>query len=79
MQLWDVAGGRRRLVLKGTAGARVRRLAFSADGKLLATVAGDKDVRLWDAATGKERAALEGHESTVRSGDSHGSLCGGES
>jgi WD40 repeat protein len=65
VQLWDVAGGRRLLVLEGTAGARVRRLAFAPDGKTLASVAADKDVRLWDTATGKERAALAGHEATV--------------
>jgi len=45
--------------------------AFSPDNKTLATVGGQSllyrpgEVRLWDAATGKCRAKLDGHESAV--------------
>jgi WD40 repeat protein len=42
-------------------------MAFSPDGKTLATAAGfgESDVRLWDVATGKEIGRLEGHANWV--------------
>src|SRR5262249_26344542 len=45
---------------------RIRTVAFSPDGKQLAT-AGDPDqgVKLWNAATGKELATLKGHTGIV--------------
>jgi WD40 repeat protein len=44
-------------------------LAFSPDGKTLASAAGfgESDIRLWDVATGKEIGRLEGHKSWVGS------------
>ena len=36
-------------------------LAFTADGKQLVSGAFDKTIRVWDVATGKESAKLEGH------------------
>ncbi|HUB24236.1 MAG TPA: serine/threonine-protein kinase [Tepidisphaeraceae bacterium] len=44
-------------------------LAFSPDGKTLATAAGfgESDIRLWDVATGKEIGRLTGHASWVGS------------
>ena len=47
--------------------AEVRSVAFSPDGKLLASGSGDNTVKLWDAATGAEVRTLSGHSRWVTS------------
>jgi WD40 repeat protein len=41
-------------------------VAYSRDGKLLATASYDGTVKVWDAETGRPLATLEGHEGKVR-------------
>jgi WD40 repeat protein len=64
VKLWDVAGGKEKAALVGHRGV-VWGVAFSPDGKVVASGGKDGGIRLWDAATGKELAVLQGHRATV--------------
>jgi WD40 repeat protein len=64
--LWDVATGHQRAVLQGHT-YWIGSLAFSGDGKTLASGSADQTVRLWDLATGQQRALLKGHTGIVHS------------
>jgi WD40 repeat protein len=54
----------RLVTLPGHAGA-VYRVAFAPDGRQLASAGADQTVRVWDAATGRERFVLRGHPEMV--------------
>jgi predicted NACHT family NTPase len=64
LRLWDVKTEKERTVLKGHRGTFYC-LAFSSDGKTLASGSGDETVKLWDVETGRERKTLSGHTSGV--------------
>ena len=63
--LWDLASGRERATLAGHH-AEVFGLAFSPDGRTLASAGADKTVRLWDPVTAQEILILKGHAARVR-------------
>lgn len=48
---------------------QIQDLAFSPDGRLIASCGFDRTVRLWEAASGQERRRYEGHRGTVTSVD----------
>ena len=70
VRLWDVAGQRTRLVIRGHAENpdghtdEINWVAFSPDGRKLATASDDRTVKLWSAASGEIRATL-GHDNRV--------------
>ncbi len=80
-KLWDLASGQERASLRGHT-ADIGYLAFSPDGKTLATGALDGTVKLWDVTTGQQ-TARKPYGSTVAcitfSPDGKALVVGGES
>jgi WD40 repeat protein len=66
VQVWDVATGKELLSFEGHDNL-INCLAFSPDGKRLATGSEDTTIMLWDLATGKTQATLKGHRAYVNS------------
>ncbi len=70
VQIWDITSGREIGNLKGH-GRAVGKVAFSRDGKLLATAGTDNTIKIWDLAAKRELATLTGHTANIESIDFH--------
>jgi WD40 repeat protein/uncharacterized caspase-like protein len=68
VKLWDVASGREIGALKSH-GRGVTKVAFSRDGKFLASAASDNTIKIWDVENRREIRTLSGHTSAVESID----------
>ncbi|MBD2384098.1 serine/threonine-protein kinase [Cylindrospermum sp. FACHB-282] len=66
IKLWDLATGKETRILAGHANT-VTSIAFSPDGKILASGSRDRTIKLWNLATVEEITTLEGHTNTVTS------------
>jgi WD40 repeat protein/serine/threonine protein kinase len=63
LQIWDATLGEPLRTIRGHDG--VIRMAFSPDGRRLATVSDDKELKLWEAETGREMATFRGHTQPI--------------
>ena len=70
IDIWDTQTRRRSARLTGHTGL-VYSVAFSGDGRLLASASGDRTVRVWDVAAAKCVAVLTGHTDEVFSAVFH--------
>jgi WD40 repeat protein/uncharacterized caspase-like protein len=68
VQLWDVATGEEIGALKGH-GKGVTQVAFSRDGRFLASSSSDNTIKIWDVAARRELRTLTGHTTNIDSMD----------
>lgn len=66
--LWDVASGTEIGALKGH-GKGVTQVAFSRDGRLLASGSSNNTIRIWDVGARRELRTLAGHTANIESID----------
>jgi WD40 repeat protein len=68
VRLWDVVSGNQHhefATVYRKQGRMVRRLAFSPDGRLLASGGEENTMKIWDVATGLPKFSLVGHQNLV--------------
>jgi WD40 repeat protein len=73
VKLWDAAAGKEQRTLKHTQStpsqtdvdSSVYAVAFSPDGKYIASGNGDATVSVWETATGREVRIMKGHTGTI--------------
>jgi WD40 repeat protein len=65
VKVWDATTGRELLTLPGR--DRMECVAFSPNGRLIASGSFRGTIRLWDVTTGEEICTLRGHKKTVYS------------
>jgi WD40 repeat protein len=69
VRVWDVAAGKTARVFPAEGEKPIGpcvAVAYSPDGKLLASAGGDQMVHVWDTATGMKKFTLTGHPSLYR-------------
>ncbi|WP_422927183.1 WD40 repeat domain-containing protein [Singulisphaera sp. PoT] len=64
IRLWDTAARKGRASLFGHTGGVIA-IAFSPDGKTLASASSDRTVKVWDVASGREIRTFTGHRAPV--------------
>ena len=62
--MWDAASSQELLTLRGHADS-IQSVAWSPDGRRLATGSDDRTAKMWDAASGQELTTLPGHQGGV--------------
>jgi WD40 repeat protein len=63
VKIWDLGNGRELRTYRGSKDP-VKALAWSRDGRLIASTAGN-EIHIWEPETGKLKTALKGHEKAV--------------
>jgi WD40 repeat protein len=67
IKLWDVTSGQELRTLAGHTTGWVKTVAFSPDGRTLASASGDNTIWLWEVASGRELRILTAHTGQVLS------------
>jgi WD40 repeat protein len=65
IKFWNVATGKNVQTISLPLGHAVNAVAFSPDGRILASASEDRTLTLWDVATGARLRTLSGHTSSV--------------